>query len=92
MHADYKIRVHLCLSVSHNAYEIRGLQHTGKRHHFHAGLKSVDSNNHCGNASLLQQSCDMSHGHVAYRSDRNQKGHVYLLRLEKCHPFRACLF
>lgn len=49
-------------------------------------LKGSNSNDNRGNPSCFQQTCDMSHGHVANWSNRYKDNGIKRLRPEQFNP------
>ena len=71
------------------AHQVGGDQQTRHPHGLQRGLEGADGDDDGGDAGFFQQSGDVSHGHVAHRSDRHQKGGLNILLLEQLDPARA---
>ena len=53
-------------------HEVGGEQHPRQRHHPHADFKLLARNNDGGYTGVFQEPGNVSHGHVAHRSDGHQ--------------------
>lgn len=74
-----------------SAHKMRGDEHPGQGHNGHPAPGGLNPDNHSWNSGGFQQSGNVSHGHVAGRSDANQKYRIWLLLLQQVDPLRPGL-
>ncbi len=74
------------------SHQERGQEHPRKGHFAQRLLEGGHGDDYGGYPGLLHQAGDMSHGHVAHRSDRYQQGGIHRLRRELPHPGRTVRF
>lgn len=67
-------------------HEVRRQNEARQAHGGKAILEWKCSDDHGGDAGRFQETGDVSHGHVAYRSDRDEHNSVDLLIPESLHP------
>ena len=61
--------------------------HSSQRHHLHGRSKGFYPNHHGRRTCLLQESSNVSYGHMTDGSDRDQDHSVNPLSLNPLHPF-----
>ena len=64
-------------------------QHTRRCHHLQPRTEGSDADYHRRDASRFQQSGNVSHGHVAHRSNRYEQRCINLLLLKQFDPLRS---
>ena len=69
-----------------SSHEVGREQHPRQRHHPQADFERLARNDDGGNTGLFQEPGNVSHGHVAHRSDRNQQCGLDSQFLKTLHP------
>ena len=74
------------------SYKVGGQQDPWQGHHAHSFFEHPAGNDNSGDAGLFKEPGNVSHGHVAYRSDGYQDGGINTRGKEFRSPFGAGSF
>ncbi len=67
-------------------------EYAWQRHFLRQFPEALDQDSHGGNPGFFGDPCDVSHGHVAHRSDGNQEQGIDAFLFEASQPLRSTVF